>query len=90
MYYHNLIGCFFFPRGQLINIFRSLHGLHLMVKTCACKRGHCPSRLLILDEMDQLDSKAQHVLYTLFEWPFLPDSRLCLIGKVATASRGQR
>lgn len=31
--------------------------------------------------MDQLDSKAQDVLYTIFEWPFLPKSRLCLIGK---------
>ncbi|XP_013887183.1 cell division control protein 6 homolog [Austrofundulus limnaeus] len=36
--------------------------------------------LLILDEMDQLDSKAQDVLYTIFEWPYLPGSRLCLIG----------
>ncbi|XP_017297409.1 cell division control protein 6 homolog [Kryptolebias marmoratus] len=39
-----------------------------------------PSVLLILDEMDQLDSKAQDVLYTIFEWPHLPKSRLCLIG----------
>lgn len=38
-------------------------------------------RLLILDEMDQLDSKAQDVLYTIFEWPYLPKSRLCLIGE---------
>ncbi|MEQ2163034.1 AAA ATPase [Goodea atripinnis] len=30
--------------------------------------------------MDQLDSKAQDVLYTIFEWPYLPQSRLCLIG----------
>lgn len=36
--------------------------------------------LLVLDEMDQLDSKAQDVLYTVFEWPYLPKSRLCLIG----------
>ncbi|XP_047220344.1 cell division control protein 6 homolog isoform X2 [Girardinichthys multiradiatus] len=39
-----------------------------------------PTILLILDEMDQLDSKAQDVLYTIFEWPFLTQSRLCLIG----------
>uniref|UniRef100_A0A3Q3J487 Cell division control protein 6 homolog n=1 Tax=Monopterus albus TaxID=43700 RepID=A0A3Q3J487_MONAL len=39
-----------------------------------------PMVLLVLDEMDQLDSKAQDVLYTVFEWPYLPQSRLCLIG----------
>ncbi|XP_078080227.1 cell division control protein 6 homolog [Mustelus asterias] len=39
-----------------------------------------PMVLLILDEMDQLDSKAQDVLYRLFEWPWLTNSRLVLIG----------
>ncbi|MBN3312889.1 CDC6 protein, partial [Atractosteus spatula] len=39
-----------------------------------------PMVLLVLDEMDQLDSKAQDVLYTIFEWPWLAGSRLCLIG----------
>lgn len=43
-------------------------------------------RLLVLDEMDQLDSKAQDVLYTIFEWPYLPKSRLCLIGESSSAS----
>ncbi|XP_038634867.1 cell division control protein 6 homolog isoform X2 [Scyliorhinus canicula] len=39
-----------------------------------------PMVLLILDEMDQLDSKAQDILYRLFEWPWLTNSRLVLIG----------
>ncbi|XP_007240198.3 cell division control protein 6 homolog [Astyanax mexicanus] len=39
-----------------------------------------PTVLLVLDEMDQLDSKSQDVLYTIFEWPYLSKSRLCLIG----------
>ncbi|KAJ4920005.1 hypothetical protein JOQ06_022077 [Pogonophryne albipinna] len=30
-----------------------------------------PAVLLVLDEMDQLDSKSQDVLYTIFEWPYL-------------------
>nr|XP_013800460.1 PREDICTED: cell division control protein 6 homolog [Apteryx mantelli mantelli] len=38
-----------------------------------------PMVLLVLDEMDQLDSKGQDVLYTVFEWPWLAGSRLVLI-----------
>ena len=38
-------------------------------------------RILILDEMDQLESKSQEILYTIFEWPSLPKSKLVLIGK---------
>lgn len=38
------------------------------------------SVILLLDEMDQLDSKNQEVLYTIFEWPALDNSRLLLIG----------
>jgi len=36
--------------------------------------------LLVLDEIDQLDSKSQQVLYTLYEWPYLNNSMLALIG----------
>ncbi|KAM6042194.1 cell division control protein 6 homolog [Chlamydotis macqueenii] len=39
-----------------------------------------PMVLLVLDELDQLESKGQDVLYTLFEWPQLPGSRLILVG----------
>ncbi|KAM3959034.1 cell division control protein 6 homolog [Aphomia sociella] len=36
--------------------------------------------LLVLDEIDQLDSKRQSVLYTIFEWPAIANSRIVLIG----------
>ncbi|NXG74505.1 CDC6 protein, partial [Baryphthengus martii] len=39
-----------------------------------------PMVLLVLDELDQLESKGQDVLYTLFEWTRLPHSRLVLVG----------
>ncbi|XP_053550030.1 cell division control protein 6 homolog [Bombina bombina] len=39
-----------------------------------------PIILLVLDEMDQLDSKGQDVLYTIFEWPWLSNSRVVLVG----------
>ena len=31
--------------------------------------------------MDQLESKHQEILYTMFEWPSMPKSKLILIGK---------
>lgn len=36
--------------------------------------------LLILDEIDQLESKRQSTLYSIFEWPLLPNSNIVLVG----------
>lgn len=36
--------------------------------------------LLVLDEIDQLAGKKQSILYSIFEWPSLPNSNIILIG----------
>lgn len=36
--------------------------------------------MMVLDEIDQLDSRKQSVLYTIFEWPTKPNYRIVLIG----------
>nr|XP_045602307.1 cell division control protein 6 homolog [Procambarus clarkii] len=45
----------------------------------AITSSKCPI-LIMLDEVDQLDSKNQEVLYTIFEWPALAGSTLVLVG----------
>ena len=42
--------------------------------------GSNSMKVLILDEIDHLDSRGQEVLYLLFQWPRLPKSSLILIG----------
>jgi cell division control protein 6 len=34
----------------------------------------------VLDEIDQLDSKRQTVLYTIMEWPSIRNSKIVLVG----------
>ncbi|XP_063980158.1 cell division control protein 6 homolog [Diachasmimorpha longicaudata] len=36
--------------------------------------------LLVLDEIDQLESRRQAVLYSIFEWPSIPKSKILLVG----------
>ncbi|XP_023298189.2 cell division control protein 6 homolog [Lucilia cuprina] len=36
--------------------------------------------LIVLDEIDQLCSSKQSVLYTIFEWPSMPDASILLVG----------
>lgn len=36
--------------------------------------------LLVLDEIDQLIGKTQSILYSIFEWPAIPKSKIVLIG----------
>lgn len=52
----------------------SVHSL-LATTRCFCS-------VLVLDEIDSLDSRNQEVLYTMFEWPSLPGSTLILIGNL--------
>ena len=37
--------------------------------------------MIVLDEVDQLDSRGQEILYTIFEWPSLRGAQLLLIGE---------
>ena len=51
---------------------------YVEAKICGGRAGR--NVLLVLDEVDQLDSRDQEVLYSVFEWPQLRGSRLSLIG----------
>uniref|UniRef100_A0A3B4XRJ3 Cell division cycle 6 homolog (S. cerevisiae) n=1 Tax=Seriola lalandi dorsalis TaxID=1841481 RepID=A0A3B4XRJ3_SERLL len=70
---------------SVVNVFKRFRMIHSVLLTTTVRDLknlmwlNC-RKLLVLDEMDQLDSKAQDVLYTIFEWPYLPQSRLCLVG----------
>ncbi|XP_053955424.1 cell division control protein 6 homolog [Anastrepha ludens] len=50
----------------------------------ACMQHHLRTSrrmlLIVLDEIDQLCSAKQSVLYTIFEWPSLPKAQLLLVG----------
>lgn len=46
----------------------------------ACVSDQTRMYVVILDELDQLLSKHQQVLYSLFEWAAAPGSKLILVG----------
>ncbi|XP_072393403.1 cell division control protein 6 homolog [Diabrotica undecimpunctata] len=52
---------------------------HLLQIDKYLKKKH-KTILLVLDEIDQLESKNQSILYTIFEWPSKPNARILLIG----------
>jgi Cdc6-like AAA superfamily ATPase len=41
--------------------------------------------LLVLDELDKMEGKCQDALVTLFEWPYIENSKLLLIGIANTS-----
>lgn len=44
------------------------------------KKGNRGMTVIVLDEIDELESKSQDVLYTLFRWPAMDMSRVIVIG----------
>lgn len=43
-------------------------------------KKHNKTVMLVLDEIDQLMGKKQTILYRIFEWPALPNTRMILVG----------
>ncbi|VDD76767.1 unnamed protein product [Mesocestoides corti] len=51
------------------------------LETCLIKKSRCLPLIMVLDEIDQLASRFQEVLYTIFWWPEkLSNAHLILIG----------
>lgn len=71
------------PRLLYGEIAASLNCPKLTPAACTAEitaKGKKKMIIIVLDEIDQLESTGQTVLYTLFEWPALANSRLILIG----------
>ncbi|CAG5129425.1 unnamed protein product, partial [Candidula unifasciata] len=60
--------------GSPVKAKDSVRALEVLFTTC----DECI--VLVLDEIDQLDSKHHDILYRIFEWPALDHSKLVLIG----------
>lgn len=43
-------------------------------------KKHSKTVMIVLDEIDQLMGKKQTILYRIFEWPALPNTKLILVG----------
>ena len=67
------------------------HRTNYQSKKAGSKKNHQkPVTILLVDEMDQLVTRSQSVLYNIFEWPMHRDSCLSVIGIANTIDLPER
>lgn len=65
--------------AEILELSCSVQRECILAIECYLKTEH-QSILLVLDEIDQLSSKNQSILYKIFEWPTIPRSKMVVIG----------
>ena len=66
--------------GQMVN--PSTAALHLedyFKSTNTKKRSQDPMKIVLIDELDALQTNKQTVLYNIFDWPGRPKSRIIIL-----------